>query len=201
MDQSREGGLAKPVFVVNPVTVYLAAGPTIDIGDVTLLPSEAHIGAVGGNAFGVDVTPTLSVAATYVANDYVGTNNVAMVFPNCARLNGGFGWITRALLVVSIVDTVALELWLFDTAPTGLGLDSAAFTITDADAARCVGVIPFQTFYTSALNSVAGGYMPNGPMGFQCLPGSRDLYGAFKTNGAPAYVGNNLTSRLIGIQY
>lgn len=185
----------------DPLDVQLAATPTIDIGDVTLLPGEAHIGAVGGNAFGVDVTPTLSVAATYVANDYVGTNNVAMVFPNCARLNGGYGWITRVLLVVSIVDITALELWLFDTAPAGLGLDSAAFTITDADAARCVGVIPFQTFYTSALNAVAGGYMPNGPMGFQCLPGSRDLYGAFKTNGAPTYAGNVLTPRLIGIQY
>lgn len=188
-DRGTEGGAAKPVYLIGDEGVLFG----LDAG-------ENHLGSVGGNSFAIDVTPVLTVHATYVANDYVGTNNVAMTFAGCARTNGGFGWITRAILIDNVIASVAGELWLFDTAPAGLGLDSAAFTITDADAARCVGVIPFQTYYASVLNSVADGYMPNGPMGFKCLAGSMALYGTFVTRGAPAYVANDLTFRLLGIQ-
>jgi hypothetical protein len=38
-----------PVSPSNPLPVELSATPTIDIGDVTLLPGEAYIGKVVGN--------------------------------------------------------------------------------------------------------------------------------------------------------
>jgi len=151
------------------------------------MAEKTYFGMVlsGGGIKIIDVVPTLTVHATYVANDYVGTNNVAMTFADAARVLAGSGIVIAAELVDYVVASVAAELWLFDTAPAGLGLDSAAFTITDADAARCIGVVPFSTYYASALNSVSP--VGNLTLGFTCLAGSQNIYGALVTRGAPAY--------------
>ena len=146
----------------------------------------------------IDVTPVLTVHATYVANDFVGTTNTAMTFANCARVNGGTGTVIGVVLVDFALQSIAGELWLFDTAPAGLPADSAPFTITDADAARCIGVIPFSTYFASVLNSVSP--VGNLTFAFQCLPASRSLYGAFVTRGAPAYASGDLTFRLRVLQ-
>lgn len=155
---------------------------------------EPHIPAVGFKSIPIDVVPTLSVAATYVANDYVGTDHVAMEFAGAARATGLTGTITSAELIDKGVLVQPGELWLFDTAPAGLGHDSSAFTITDADAARCIGVIPFVTYYTSALNSVSNGLIPNGGLDFKAAATS--IFGAYKTGGAPAYADGDLLFRL-----
>lgn len=163
----------------------------------TLPPGEAHLGAVGGHTACIDVTPTLTVAAAYVANDYIGTSGTAMTFTNAARVNNGTGVIIGAVLVDYALQSVAGELWLFDTIPTPPA-DSAAWSIADTDALRCIGVIPFSTYYASALNSVS----PSGPLAiaFQTLPASRNLYGCFVTRGAPAYASGDLTFRLRVLQ-
>jgi hypothetical protein len=88
---------------------------------------------------------------------------------------------------------VAAELWLFDTAITAPA-DSAAWTITDAMSKTCVMVIPFSTYYASALNCVS---MGDGlPRKFKCASGSTVLYGALVTRGAPAYASGDVTVRL-----
>lgn len=173
----------------------------IDV-DVTrnaaLVASEARIGAVGRNYVQVLVTPTLSVGATYVANDFVGTDHTAMTFAGVARANGGSGHIVDATLFDYVVANVTAELWLFDTAPGGLANDSEAFTITDADALTCIGIIQFAQYYASALNSISNGIIPNGLLGFKCTAGVDDIYGCLVTRGAPAYT-NGLVSVRIGV--
>ena len=151
------------------------------------MAEKTYFGMVlsGGGVKIIDVVPTLTTHAAYVANDYVGEDHVAMVFLNAARVLGGSGIVIAAELVDYVVASVAAELWLFDTAPAGLDHDSAAFTITDADAARCIGVIPFTNWYASALNSVSA--VGNLTLGFTCLAGSQNIYGALVTRGAPAY--------------
>ena len=161
--------------------------------------SELHLGQVGGHTKCIDVTPTLSVGASYASGDYVGTNNVPMTFVDAARITGGTGLIMGAVLIDKKISSVAGELWLFDTAPTGLGADSVAFTISDADALRCIGIIPFNTYYASTLNSISPG-APATPLAFQCLANSKNLYGAFVTRGAPAWIDQDVTFRLRVLQ-
>src|SRR5512138_3628772 len=93
---------------------------------------ELHLGAVGGNTVKVEVTPVLTVHAAYIANDYVGTSADAMDFATAARIAGGTGVIQSAILIDRAMQSVACELWLFDTEPTPPA-DSAAWTIADGD--------------------------------------------------------------------
>jgi len=158
-----------------------------------LVAGEAHIGAVGGNTVEVNVTPTLTTHANYVSGDYVGTDATPMTFAACARVVGGTGTVIGAVLVDYATQGIAGELWLFDTLVTPPA-DSAAWTISDAHAARCVGVIPFSTYYASVLNAVSPA--SNLSIPFKALAGATALYGCFVTRGAPTYASGDLTFRL-----
>lgn len=181
-------------------SVSITGTPTVSAtsGSIILIAGEAHAGAMGGNYFSITMTPTLSSGSAYVANDFVGTNNTAITFANAARVNGGTGRIMDATLFDYITASVAAELWIFESAPTGVGLDTAAFTITDADDLTCIGVIVFQTYQASALNSHSDGEMKNGSIGFTSGSASRDIFGCLVTRGAPAYT-NGLVSVRIGV--
>ena len=149
---------------------------------------------VGGKATVVSATPTLTVAATYVSGDYVGSTSDEIEFTECVLSAGGSGTIVSAILVDYALQSVAAELWLFDTGITAPA-DSAAWTITDAMSKTCIGVIPFSTYYASALNSVAPVY--NIGLAFKCIAGSTSLWGALVTRGAPSYTSGDLTVRLV----
>jgi hypothetical protein len=134
------------------------------------------------------VTPVLTVAAGYVAGDYVGTSATPMTF----ALDFWAGAIYSATLIDYALQSVACELWLFDTAVTPPN-DSAAWSISDADAKTCIGVIPFSTYYASALNSVSPA--PSVGLAFQAQ-GTKAIYGCLVTRGAPTYASGDLTIRL-----
>jgi len=157
----------------------------------TVIGDSSNPLAITGYTKLARVTPTLSTHASYAANDYVGTSGVAMVFTDAARIINGKGRIVGATLIDYALQSVACELWLFDTAITPPD-DSAAWTLSDAHAARLVCVIPFSTYYASALNSVSNG-VPAFPAAFQTLAASKDLYGVLVTRGAPAYADGDLT--------
>jgi len=176
-----EGGLRiAGVVGGTPVPVSVATAPA-------LVGSEAHIGAIGGHTVGVTVTPTLTVAGAYAAGDFVGTSTVAMDFTPTARLAAGSGVILRAVIVDKAAQAKSCELWLFHTAPAGLPNDNAAFTITDTDAANCIAVIPFNTWYSSALNSISIGSIANGQTPFVCDAADQSLFGVLVTRDAPTY--------------
>ena len=156
------------------------------------------LGRVGGLSIPISVTPVLTVHATYVANDYVGTSGAAMEFVGAARVVGGTGWILSARLIDYALQSVAAELWLFNAAVTPPN-DSAAWTITDADSLNLVCVIPFSIYYASAANSVAPG-APIAPAVFQCGAALTSLYGCLVTRGAPAYASGDVTVILSVLQ-
>jgi len=158
---------------------------------------ETHIGSVGGHTIVSIVTPTLSVGATYVANDYVGTDHTPMSF-TLARVNAGSGVIVGATLIDYAVASVAAELWLF-SATLDMGHDSDAFSLTDAQALTCIGVIPFSTYYASALNSISTGTIPNGGLPFVCGAGVKTIFGCLVTRGAPAYTNGLVSVRLAAL--
>jgi len=148
----------------------------------------------------ITVTPVLTVAAAYASGDYIGTSASCMTFSNAVDKVGSSGRVTGCLLVDAALQSLAGELWLFDTVLTPPA-DSAAWTMTDAVAATCIGVIPLPaaSYYASAVNSVCKG-VPAAPLAFVCGSTSKDLFGVFVTRDAPAYASGDLTFRLSIIQ-
>ncbi len=175
--------------------VAIAAGSAA-MGSVSvsaITAGETHIGSIGGHTTISTAVIAMTTHATYASGDFVGTDSTPLTFSNCARVNAGTGWIVGALLVDAAVQSIAGELWLFDTTITPPA-DSAAWTISDGDAANCIGVIPFSTYYASALNSVSPAKDLAIP--FVCGAGVKTLFGAFVTRGAPTYASGDLTVRL-----
>lgn len=182
----------KPVWGIN--------GAVVDTSATNPLPVTAYDGGgsitVDGVISVVTVTPTLTVAATYVANDFVGTSSTAMTIA-AARINDGTGVIQSAILIDYALQSISTELWLFDASVTP-PLDSAAWSISDADALKCIGVISFSTYYASALNSVAVGSFQ--PIAFKAAAGTQNIYGCLVTRGAPSYATGNVSIRLSILQ-
>lgn len=132
----------------------------------------------------VECAPVLTVHANYATGDYVGTSAEPWEFANAVATPGGWGRIESAVLIDAVVTSKAGELWLFDTAITPPA-DSAAWTLSDAHAATCIGVLAFATYYASALNSVC----PLRDLGltFKAAAGQTSIWGAFVTRDTALY--------------
>lgn len=180
------GGNATPVYVANAET------PGGQAPDVALEAGENYVGKVGGPSTSVTITPTIG-AGSYVSGDYVGVSGVSTEVPNCARVNGGSFFVIAAVLLDKAKASVAGELWFFD-APVTPPADSAAWSLSDADMAHCLGVIPFSTYYASALNSIS--QIDSGRFKFQCTALTKSVWCCFVTRGAPAYSTGDLVIRL-----
>lgn len=178
--------------------VSLSSSASSNIGNVGLLAGEAHIGQVGGNATTITNAPALTVHANYATGDFVGTSGVPITFTGCARVNAGTGLITSCMLIDYALQSVSGELWLFDSIVTPPA-DSAAWSLSDADMATCIGIIAFNTYYASALNSISFG-IPASPINFKCGASVKELYGCFVTRGSPTYASGDLTFRLSVLQ-
>ncbi len=172
------------------VAITLATAPALVAG-------SAVIGNVGGITKSIQAQPVLTVAGAYSINDYVGTSATAIIFANAARVVGGGGIIQRAILVDYALQSGAMELWLFDTAVTPPA-DNAAWTISDAHAATCIGVIPFSIYHASALNSVSPA--PNLGMAFNCAAADTAIYGCLVTRYAGTWASLDLVPRLVILQ-
>jgi hypothetical protein len=103
--------------------------------------------------------------------------------------------VSKVLLIDKGANINAGELWLFDTAITPPA-DSAAWSISDADAAHVIDIIPISTFYSSALNSVGVGGSTR-----LCKAASADsaIYGCYVIRAAPTadYADGDLTFVLV----
>jgi len=152
---------------------------------------ETHIGQMGGKIATVQVNPVLTVAGAYSAGDFVGTSATALIFANAVRVSGGSGVIQSAELIDYALQSAAAELWLFDTAIT-VPNDNAAWTLTDAHAATCIGIIQFSSYFASALNSVS---VARG-LGIAFKAVATTIWGALVTRGTPTYASLDLTARL-----
>ena len=143
----------------------------------------------------ISVTPVLTSSTdnNYATGDYIGTSLTPMTFAVVDK-EGGSGKVIGCVLIEDAHQHLAGELWLFDTTIV-TPADSAAWTITDAEAATCIGVIPFATYYNSALNSVSVG-VPTAPLAFKCASDSKSIYGAYVSRDAPDLDIDSLTFRL-----
>ena len=170
---------------------------TVMVSQITtarsLTAGELVLGKVGGITTSLTISPTLSVGTTYATGDYVGVNATPMAFAGAARVAGGSGVILGGVLVDGSLQSAASELWLFDTAPTPT-TDNAAFSLSAADAAKVIGVIPFAAYYATTGNSVSP--MANQNIPFKCAAGSTAFYALDVSRGTPVYVTTALSFRL-----
>lgn len=142
------------------------------------------------------VTPTISTTPAYTSGDALGTvNQIA----NAVRFSGG-GGIIQSITVLDKTQAqrAAFDIFLFNASITAT-TDNAAFAPTDADSAKCVGIISvLTTDYNTAFagtppNSVA--FKPNTATAtwpqamaipYYCSGGTT-LYVQFVVRGTPTY--------------
>lgn len=168
----------------------LPVSGTVTVGTLPATPAGNNlIGDVARTLVKVVKTPTLSTAASYVSGDFVGTDATAIDFSDLLRGTGACSIVT-AVLVDYATQSKAMELWLFDDSITPPN-DSAAWAISDADALKCVGVIPFSTYYASGNNSVANGVIPNGRIAVK--GGANTLVGALVVRDTPTYASGDVS--------
>lgn len=164
-------------------------GPQTSAASTSITPATdavfSTIGAAG--------TPTTTVqrpndTTTYAANEaWADTTPTVGGFTltGAGRISGGSGIITD-LVAVSTNDPALLlqgEIWLFDSAVTALA-DNAAFALSDADAVKLVGIVPFtlaSSVAGSGTNSVAN--VQGLTLGFTCV-GSANLRYLIKVKNA-----------------
>ncbi|MGH9766100.1 MAG: hypothetical protein ACREAB_01595 [Blastocatellia bacterium] len=158
--------------------------------DVTRLPAlvagEAHVGEVGGKTAIVTTSYTRPAdTTTYAAGDAVSNSTsspVQLTFDGAGRINDGSGVILGAVMTSSGNQSLKgqFELWLFDGSTTPDN-DNAAFTPSDADVNKLVGIIPFNVWYVGDATSGASGNAAAPVQGlaipFKCASGTNDIFG------------------------
>ena len=112
--------------------------------------SGGSIPVVGPNdefvTVSVDVTRPANTTA-YAINDCLSDSTSApttFTIANAAKASGGSGLITDVIVLSDADPAIPLqgEIFLFDSAVTSPN-DNAAFALSDADARKCIGKVPF----------------------------------------------------------
>jgi hypothetical protein len=171
-------------------TAGIPAGGVLSVqGAASMTPVTTAVKA----SVSIDVNPNLTVHASYVNGDYVGASAAPMTMAGAANYNGGGGTFS-----ITLVDTAAQsvpgEVWIFDS-PITPPADSAPWSISDSDSANIVTVVPINTYYASALNSI--GVPPQPLYPFKCAATGTSLYACYVTRGAPTYAAKDLTFRFV----
>ena len=136
----------------------------------------------------VSASPTLDTNI-YASGDCLHTAVIEFANAVGASLSG---YIEKMLVIDKIVQSQPLELWLFSSTVTPAAAN-AAHSISDADAAKCIGVISSGPYYASALNSVS--VARNVALPVKC--DATSLFGILVTRGTPTYGATDLTVSLL----
>lgn len=176
VDVTRLPALVAGSAEIGKVGVVDAAGDRLAInadgsvnisGTVTAESSDRHdaTATIGG----------LTTATTlYTAGDQMGT---LMELTNMAATSGGQGWIGTLGLIVDKIGVVGpVRAWFFKESVT-LASDNSAFSLSDADQAKCVGTIVFPS--PADANNNARCTLPGVNLDYECTATS--LFVAMQT--------------------
>lgn len=182
-------GATDPVFVAGVMRRDTLAAVTPADGDYVpaRVDGQGALWTRRPAALVPTVTPTLDTAI-YAAGDTLAT--AVLSFANAVRISGGSGRVRKLVVVDRDAQSAAGELWLF-SATVAPAAANAAHSISDADAALCVGVIPFGTYYASALNSVS---VTSVDLPITCA--ATTLFGILVTRGTPTHTAGGLSVTL-----
>jgi len=142
----------------------------------------------GTKATVVSASPTLDTSA-YASGDCLHTTVITFASAVEASLSG---FVENMIILDKLVQSQPCELWLF-SATVAPAAANAAHSISDGDAALCIGVISAGPYYASALNSVS--VTKNIGLAIKCAATS--LFGILVTRGTPTYSADSLTVSLL----
>jgi hypothetical protein len=182
-------GATDPVLVAGVIRDDALAALTPADGDYTALRVDS-LGTLWTRqppSVVVSASPTLDTVI-YAAGDSLHT--AVITFASAVRVSGGTGRVRKVIVIDKDLQSAAGELWLFSATVTPAAAN-AAHSISDADAALCIGVIPFGTYYASALNSVS---VASPDLPINCA--ATTLFGILVTRGTPTYTAAGLTVAL-----
>lgn len=169
----------------------------VDALSAVLEAGTARIGAVSGVLKEVRTAQAIDGSlGAYAAGDVVGADDccTTLAIPwefDVARVAGGYGYITGAILVNETENqAIQYRLLLFNATPTGELRDNAANTNPiKADRSKFLGEIAFPSSiargatvatYTEATPSTVGGL----PLPFKCAAADTKIYGVLVTDTA-----------------
>ncbi len=160
------------VFYQRVKATWGADGTANDVSATTPLPVQGSFVTVTTQVTRPSDTNVYAAEDT-LANSTSAPTSGGFTLTSCARASGGTGVITDAVIGMSTNAGTSLqgEVWLFDTSVTEVN-DNAAFSISDADRDKLVGIIPFTTNQSGSLNASACVTGLN--IGFTCV-GSANL--------------------------
>jgi hypothetical protein len=161
-------------------------------------PDTAAVHRTAGFMVTVSTDVTLPTSSIYGINDAISDSTSSPVsggftFTNAARVSGGSGVITDAIITTSVDAGTLLqgEIWLFDQAVTNIN-DNAAFAVSDSEIKTYVGKIPF-TLEDAGNNGAY--HAQNLGIGFTCV-GTANLRFLIKAKNAYTPATDVLTFRL-----
>jgi hypothetical protein len=167
--------------------VAITPGSGANIATDTVGGIEYQRVRFGTKTVEVAATPTLDTSA-YASGDCLHTTVITFASAVDASLSG---FIEKMVVVDRELQSQPCELWLFSATVTPAAAN-AAHSISDADAALCIGVIYSGPYYASALNSVS---VAKG-VGLAIKCAATSLFGILVTRGAPTYAAGSLTVSL-----
>jgi len=170
---------------------------------VGLLPSELHVGEVGGaTEIAIDYYVRPANATQYAAGDQVADDVPSVLEFEVARVVGGTGVIIHASCTDSANVAVkpSLRLYLFDTEPT-IVADNVAWTPTDADLINIIGYVEFTAWEVGLATVGAGGncvsLAPDLQIPFDCTNGV--IYGLLVVRNAYIPVTGEMFTIKLGV--
>ena len=180
-------------IVDGAVKTVLTTTPTIDIGDVTLLAGEAHIGEVGGKSISVgDETTRPANTTAYTAGDAIsadtsdsGTTPLRSLA--VGRVTGGSGTLAKFRLMTDQAACVAAVRVHFYTvaAPAGAIVgDNVPMTLLYANKAQRIGHIDLPALATSTVAGASTGAATQDldtRMEIKCAAGDQNIYYRLET--------------------
>lgn len=135
------------------------------------------------------ITFTGNPPTAYVAGDQFGG---LVSLTGAARASGGTGVITGVAVQSFSAVLGALDVVFFDSTVT-LAADSAAFTLSDADSAKVIAVVPLAGAYTLSTNRIAQIYNISVP--YLCN-GSTTLFAGIIARSSATFVASDFASNL-----
>jgi hypothetical protein len=135
------------------------------------------------------ITFTGSPPAAYVSGDQFGA---LVTLTGAARLSGGTGTITGVTINSASVLIGAFDVLFFEST-VGVPADSGAFTITDADGLKLIGIVPLSGAYSLGANRISQAF--NVAVPYVCVGGT-SLFAAIITRSAFTLAAGDFTSNI-----
>ena len=135
------------------------------------------------------ITFTGNPPAAYVSGDQFG---LLVTLTNAARVSGGTGTIT-GVAIQSGSDVIGTFDVVFFESSVTVPADSSAFTLSDADALKVIGIVPLAGAYDLGVNRLSQAFNLAVP---DVCTGSTSLFAAIITRSAFTLVASDFTSNL-----